>query len=595
MIPATKLAPGVQRDLFLLGYKNILASGLGGMAAATLLGSSLWSMRQTSGVLIWIVFAYATNSFAWYLLFAFRKDAKVLPTVAIDEHTLKRISRWRGLHTLFVVASTCIWAGLCALLDASDPRANVLILVCILAVLAFAASSHGVHNILSFLLSVAVGFPIMLFYLPGAFVQSVTPISVLFCLFGVACIVIAVNAHKTMIEAIELRISNGELASRYALAAESADKASREKSNFLAAAAHDMRQPVHSLLLLQGLLRQADLPEQNQSVLDQMQLATNTIGNLFDSVMELSRLESGTTLPQFEAISIERFVAERIAQHLPLAAEKGLRIRFRKSRSSQGAWVSADRILLMRLFDNLIGNAIKYTSSGGVLVTLRKHTARQLYLEIWDTGLGIATADIERVFEPYVQIGNETRNREKGLGLGLAIVKNSAALMSVPLSVASKLGKGSRFRMTLTKTASPVLASNVKVNETRTDEPSFSLKDVRILVLEDDLMVTSALEAVFASWQVDFKHARSFDDVRVGNWVPQLVLSDYRLPGPINGLQSLDLLRKQFPNVTCVLQTGELSPEIPNAAQAKGYGLLVKPVTLEALAGAMQRALMKAS
>jgi two-component system, sensor histidine kinase len=591
VIPASKLSPGVQRDLFLLGYKNILASGIGGMAAATLLGGALWSMRQTNSVLVWIAFAYATNSFAWYLLFAFRKDAKVLPTLALDESTLKRVARWRAFHTLFVVASTCIWAGLCALLDASDPRANVLILVCILAVLAFAASSHGVHNILSFLLSVAVGFPIMLFYLPGAFIQSVTPISVLFCMFGVACIVIAVNAHRTMIEAIELRLSNGDLAARYALAAESADKASREKSNFLAAATHDMRQPVHSLVLLQGVLQQANMNEQNRSVLDQMQLATNTISKLFDSVMELSRLESGSVLPQFEPIAIESFVAERISQQLPSAAEKGLRIRFQKSRASLGAWISADRILLMRLIDNLIGNAIKYTAVGGVLVTLRPSTARRLYLEVWDTGLGIAEADLDRVFEPYVQVGNEARNREKGLGLGLAIVRSSAVLMSTPLAVSSKLGKGSRFRMELTNTAPPLLASNVTVNDSHMGEPAVFFKDVRILVLEDDPMVTSALEAVFATWEMDVKHARCYEEIRVGSWVPQLILSDYRLPGSMDGLQCLDMLRQQFPRVACVLQTGEFSMEIPRAVHAKGYELVAKPVSVEVLAQTIRRAI----
>jgi CheY-like chemotaxis protein len=302
-------------------------------------------------------------------------------------------------------------------------------------------------------------------------------------------------------------------------------------------------------------------------------------------------LESGSTLPQFEPIAIESFVAERIAQQLPLAAEKGLRIRFRKSRSSLGAWVSADRMLLMRLVDNLIGNAVKYTATGGVLVMLRKPTERGFCLEVWDTGIGIATEDLDRVFDPYVQVGNQARNREKGLGLGLAIVKSCAALMSMTVSVSSKLGKGSRFRMELTKAAPHLLQSKATVNDSVTSELSFSFKNVRILVLEDDPMVTSALEAVFTNWEMDFKHARSYEEIRIDSWVPQLVLADYRLPGSIDGLQSLDRLRQRFPNVACVLQTGEMSAEIPLAVQAKGYGLVAKPVTLEVLAQTIRRAL----
>jgi two-component system, sensor histidine kinase len=591
MIPASNLSPGVQRDLFLLGYKNILASGFGGIAAATLLGGALWSMRQTQSILIWIVFAFVTNSFAWYLLFAFRKDAKSLSTAPVDKSILKRLAHWRTLHTLFVVASTCIWASLCALLDAADPRANVLILVCILAVLAFAASSHGVHNILSFLLSTAVGFPILLFYLPGAFTQSVTPISVLFCMFGVACLVIAVNAHKTMIEAIELRISNGELATQYAIVAKQAEQANKDKSNFLAAAAHDMRQPVHSLLMLQGLLRQSTQQSNQGMVLDQMQAATSTIGQLFDSVMEFSRLESGSTIAHLEPIHIESFLASRVAQHLPMAAEKGLRIRMRKSSTAIGAWVNADRVLLMRLVDNLITNAIRYTHKGGVLICLRKHSARKIYLDIWDTGVGIALKDVDRVFEPYVQVGNDSRNRDKGLGLGLSIVKSCTELMATPLSLVSKFGEGTRFRIQLSRIGAPIVpAKNVEVDAVPRIPISFNR--LRVLLLEDDPMVSNAMNAVLTSWGAEVKYAISYSKLNLGPWVPELIICDYRLPGGMDGLATLDVLRGQFPRVPCLLQTGEISPDIPLRAQSSGYGVLVKPITVEILAAAIQKALV---
>jgi two-component system, sensor histidine kinase len=591
MIPAFTLAPGVQRELFILGYKNILASGIGGMAAATLLGAALWSMRQTQSVLLWMGFAYATNCFAWYLLFAFRNDARQVLTAQIDQATLKRISQWRFLHTLFVVASCCIWAGLCALLDVADPRANVLILVCMLAVLAFAASSHGVHNIVSFVLSVVIGLPIMLYYLPGAFTLSVTPIAILFGMFGVVCVITAINANRTMITAIELRLSNDELVSQYALAAERADQASREKSNFLAAAAHDMRQPVHSLMLLQGVLRQTEGISKSYAVLDQMQSATTTIASLFDSVMELSRLESGGIVAHSEPIAIESFVAQRIAQNLPTAAEKGLRIRFCKNSSSVGAWISADKVLLMRLIDNLIGNAIKYTPQGGVLIALRKHTPRKLFLEVWDTGVGIVSSDVRRIFEPYFQVDNPTRNRERGLGLGLAIVRNCADLMAIPIVVTSKLGSGTRFRLTLTKTSAPSYTAPVlseKQAPSKPDSEVYCFRGLRVLVLEDDMLVMNAMEAVFSSWSIDFKHARCFDEIAVGSWKPQLVLCDYRLPGRLNGLASLEQIIQRYPDVPCILQTGELSSDIPKVAQAKGYGLLVKPVTIEALAAEMK-------
>jgi signal transduction histidine kinase len=590
MTPASKLEPGVQRELFRLGYKNILASGVGGFAAAALLGLTLWGMRPSNGLLIWVVCAFCTNSFAWFLHFAFRKHAVLLERGDASRVGLNIVARWRHLHTIFVVASACVWAGICALLSISDPRANTLILVCVLAILAFAASSHGVHNFLSFLLSALISIPIMLLFLRNAFTQSVLPIGILFVMFGVVCTLIARNANRTMIEAIRFRLSNEQLAEQRAQEARRADQANRDKSSFLAAAAHDMRQPVHALLMLQGLLRQTKEPYQHQAILDQMQVATGTIGQLFDSVMELSRLESGTARAHMEPVDIEAFLTDRVSQYTSVAAQKGLPIRVYKSANTRGAWVNADRVLLMRIVDNLIGNALRYTETGGILLSLRKHSARKLYLEVWDTGVGIPARDLERVFDPYVQLGNDVRSREKGLGLGLAIVKNSAQLMGVAVEVKSRPGRGSRFRLLLGRVA-PQPASPVRTNLAGSTLEEFSLKGRNVLVIEDDPMVTSALLAVLALWGAEVRHAMSYDELQLGVWSPHLILCDQRLPGRFDGLGTLDRLKASYPAAACIIQTGEMAPEIPIRAQAKGYTLLAKPVTVEVLGESIQRAL----
>jgi signal transduction histidine kinase/CheY-like chemotaxis protein len=594
MTPASKLEPGVQRELFRLGYKNILASIVGGFVSASLLGLTLWSMRPSRAVALWVICAFTTNAFAWFLKIVFRKHAQAMVLDELHRPSLNVLAKWRLMHTLFVVASACVWAGICTLLDISDPRANVLILVSVLSVLAFAASSHGVHNILSFVLSTLISIPIILMFLHNAFTQSVLPIAVLFVMFGVACTLIAINANRTMIEAIRLRLSNQELAQQRALEAGRADQANRDKSSFLAAAAHDMRQPVHALLMLQGLLRQTKEPHQHQAILDQMQIATSTIGQLFDSVMELSRLESGTAKARMEPVNIEAFLADRVAQHLPAARQKGLRIRVRKSRNALGAWVNADRVLLMRLVDNLLGNALRYTEQGGVLISLRKHSARKLFLEIWDTGIGIPASEIGRIFDPYVQLGNEIRNREKGLGLGLAIVKNSAQLMGLTMEVKSRPGRGSCFRLLLSRVAAPPIevpkqeASQVVLDK-------FSLKGQNVLIIEDDPLVTKALLAVLELWGAETRHVMSYDDLALGSWSPNIILCDQRLPGLHDGLDTLDRLKAAYPFAACILQTGEISPEIPLKAQSKGFGLLPKPVTIEVLSQTIRRALRAAT
>ncbi len=590
MTPASKLEPGVQRELFRLGYKNILASGVGGFAAAALLGLTLWGMQPSKGLLIWIVCAFCTNSFAWFLHFTFRKHSLFLERGDSSRVSLATVARWRHLHTIFVVASACVWAGICSLMSISDPRANTLILVCVLAILAFAASSHGVHNILSFQLSAFISIPIMLLFLRNAFTQSVLPIGILFVMFGVVCTLIARNANRTMIEAIRLRLSNEQLAVQSSLEAHRADQASRDKSSFLAAAAHDMRQPVHALLMLQGLLRQTKEPQQHKAILDQMQAATSSIGQLFDSVMELSRLESGTAGVRLEPVNIEVFLSDRVSQYTLMAAQKGLRIRVYQSASTHGAWVNVDHVLLMRVVDNLVGNALRYTETGGLLISLRKHSARKLYLEVWDTGIGIPSGDLERVFDPYVQLGNEVRNREKGLGLGLAIVKNSAQLMGVPVEVKSRLGRGSRFRLLLGRVAAQ-RSSPPDPNFAGSTFEEFFLAGRKVLVIEDDPMVTNALLAVLALWGAEVRHAISYDELQLDAWNPQLILCDQRLPGRFDGLGTLDRLKASYPAAACILHTGEMAPELPIKAQAKGFALLTKPLTVEVLGGAIRREL----
>jgi two-component system, sensor histidine kinase len=586
MIPASKLEPGVQRELFRLGYKNILASNIGGLAAAVLMGLTLWDMRHTQGVLIWTACALSSNALAWFLLLAFRKPSKLQG----ESLTLSLVSRWRTLHTVFIVASACVWGGSGALLDINDPRGNALIMAVILAILAFSASSHGMHNILSFLLSAALSLPIMLIFLKNAFVGSVTPITVLFLLFAVVCTIIAVNAHRTMIEAIRLKLANEELAAQRTTEAQRADQANRDKSNFLAAAAHDMRQPVHALQMLQGLLRQSDEPQKSRAIIDQMEVATRSIGQLFDSVMELTKLESNQAAAKMEPIEIDTFITDRVKQHLPIAAQKGLRIRVHKSRSLTGAWVSADPLLLMRVVDNLIGNALRYTEKGGVLIGLRRHSPRRFYLEVWDTGIGIAEDNMQRIFNPYVQIDNQVRSREKGLGLGLSIVKNSLLLMASDIELRSNFGKGSRFRFLLTKVAAPPKPAAKSIVPTGAT-PAASCDGKQILIIEDDPLVANALLVVLQQWGADTRHAICLDHVNLGDWVPDLIICDQRLPGELDGIQTLESLKTRYPQAACILQTGELSADIPLKAQAHGYILLFKPVSIEVFGRVLDEAL----
>ncbi len=230
-----------------------------------------------------------------------------------------------------------------------------------------------------------------------------------------------------------------------------------------------------------------------------------------------------------------------------------------------------------------------------MLLSLRPaHAGQGLWLEVWDTGVGMTQKDMARIFDPYVQLGNRERDRSKGLGLGLAIVKHACELLGLTVSVQSVPRRGSCFRVTLA-------ARLITTDRVRTDVgpvraasqlPALPrqpwLMGRRVLLVEDDPLVVAAMQALLAGWGLDLRCTARGDvsvlDACPPGWAPECVLSDYRLPGPLNGLAVLDLLQQRFPRVMTVLLTGEMASSVQQEAEDAGYLLLSKPVDAGVLA-----------
>lgn len=225
-------------------------------------------------------------------------------------------------------------------------------------------------------------------------------------------------------------------------ARDEADRANRAKSFFLATASHDLRQPLQALQLLSSSLRRRVSDPTSVELFEQHQQALNAMTEMLNAVLEIGRLESGAVEPRLEEVAVARIFAELASQFEPLATAKGLRFEI----ESCNEHLLTDRVLLLRMIQNLLANAVKYTASGGISMCCR-HGMDCLRIEIADTGIGIPADRLHSIFDAYYQLDHQ--HRGQGLGLGLAIVKRTATLLGYDIDIQSQPGEGTRFRISI--------------------------------------------------------------------------------------------------------------------------------------------------
>jgi signal transduction histidine kinase len=354
---------------------------------------------------------------------------------------------------------------------------------------------------------------------------------------------------------------------------EAAEAAVLAKSRFLAAASHDLRQPLHALTLLIAALRERGLQGEARRLVEHIDGSASAREGLLNALLDLSKLDAGVVEAHMEGFPAQRILDNLTRQFTPQAREKGLRLRIHGS----ACWLHSDPILLQRILNNLVSNALRYTDRGGVLVGLRRAPGGVRF-EVRDSGRGIPAAFRERIFEEYFQLENPERHRDKGLGLGLAIVSRLARLLGSNVEVESTPGRGSCFRFQVTRCQPPE-------HPVATEPAAFALPLAGILVafLDDDEQILEAMMLVFEQWGVEMAVGSEVEEVRdelreLGR-APDLILSDYRLRGGCTGIDAVRLLREAFgESIPAALITGDTAPETIQAIDASGLALLHKPL-----------------
>jgi CheY-like chemotaxis protein len=359
-----------------------------------------------------------------------------------------------------------------------------------------------------------------------------------------------------------------------------ANKANQDKSAFLAAASHDLRQPVHAIMLLGHALQMKTRDGEARALVDQILAAGKALSDQFNSLMELSRLESGSYALNIQSLPLAEFLRRKMQAQQEVAASRGITLRLRTDWRLAQAGLHSDISLLNRILDNLLDNALKFSPAGStVLLRVQKRKGR-LRFAVQDQGAGIPAHEQENVFLPHVQLANPARERARGIGLGLSIVKEAAQLLQAELVLHSTPGRGSCFLLTLPPgmlvTQATALPLPARARQSSSEEMA-GLRGKQLLIVEDDPMVAGALQTWAESWGMQVVHHAEPQKVPP-QLAADLVICDIRLPGAHDGIHWLSQWLAEWPDAGGVLVSGEAGDAVQERAEQEGLLLLAKPV-----------------
>ncbi|WP_207462303.1 PAS domain-containing protein [Azospirillum sp. SYSU D00513] len=363
-------------------------------------------------------------------------------------------------------------------------------------------------------------------------------------------------------------------------AKEEAERANIAKSKFLAAASHDLRQPMQSLLLFLDILK-PHVAAKGQEALKHLGRGLDALRDLLDSLLDISQLDAGVVQPTIESFSIQDLVEQIGTAYKPIAVADGLAFEITACPSV----VRSDRMLLGRMVRNLVENALRYTEHGRIGIECHEAEGR-LQLRIRDTGIGIPPEHLERIWQEFHQVGNPERDRNRGLGLGLAIVQRLSHLLDHPVHVRSSPGEGSVFTVELPLGEAVPAHAPASAKE-MVGNGRFAV------VVDDDAIVLLGLKAIFEAWGYEVLAAGSAPQAlaeldELGRR-PDIVISDYRLRERQSGTDAILRIRQACGrDVPGIILTGETGAEIQQEAASHGLHIIHKPVTPRQLGDALE-------
>ncbi len=383
---------------------------------------------------------------------------------------------------------------------------------------------------------------------------------------------------KVMSRSILLSRSNEELAERLKTEKQEAEYANLSKSRFLAAASHDLRQPLHALGLFANQLGKNTKQSEQQNLNREIKVSVKVLSTMLDALLDVSRIDSNELRISRQDFCLGDLMQTIRSEYSSLAESKDIEL---KVHSSNKICVNSDPAQLDRMIRNLVSNAIRYTDNGKVVVGVRWRP-EQYEVQVWDTGIGMEKHQLGNIFEEFYQVDNPERDREKGVGLGLSIVNRLSTLLEHPIKVSSESGKGSCFSILLPKSDKPVNKYTVQeLNESL-------LAGMIVLVIDDDTAVLRGMRRLLENWQGTVFTAQSGEEailiLEQEGVLPDVVISDYRLRENERGDDVLVRLNEYMgTRLNSILMTGDLEFSISSNLRIADLRIIHKPVDADQL------------
>ncbi len=497
----------------------------------------------------------------------------------------QRIFRQGRDYLVFSLISGCIWGSAGVFFFKPEEVAQFTFLFLTL----FAMISGSMTALSARPLNyVAYALPSMLPICTNLFLQE----SLFYRWMGIASLVyltltlvMSRNMHKAISHSLMLKYQNMDLLDDLKQQTEAAQRANLDKSRFLAAASHDLRQPLHAVNLFVEALGAKLTTEAQARDMVRIRRGLDSLGELFDALLDISRMDTGSIPVRKLDFRIGPLLHKLADAYGLEARRKGLDLHV----TSCGLVVRSDPVLLERMLRNLLSNAIRYTTKGEIRLICTPH-GDHLIIEVRDTGPGIPSQSQDDVFTEFFQLDNPERNRGKGLGLGLAIVRRLSVLLDHPVRLESTPGQGAVFSLRVPigdARAIPADISQSARSENR-------LAGKQILVIDNEADILEGMRGLLEDWQCRFVGAESAASaLRLveDGLCPDCIVSDYRLPGKLDGCALIARLREHTGTIPALLISGDTSAAIYHQAQAAGLVFLAKPIKPAQLRVAMMQEL----
>ena len=572
--------------LYERAHLTTIAMGLG----ALILCAVMWSEITAASMVVWGVLIAANQLWRTVLARAF---ARMRPGPAATP-------RWGRYWAIGSTLAGALWGGAAIAMFPTSPAYQALLIVCV-----FGATMGGLNL-------TAVYKPSFYGFVLPALVPLIARVawvgdSVHLFTAGVLSVVLAFvvgfghRLNDVLTRSLVIRYENVDLIAelkdrtRSALEARgAAEAANRAKSQLLAAASHDLRQPLHALGLYVAALAARARDAEWRPLVAHVESAANALEIQFAQLIDLSRLDAGVLVPEPGTVTLAPLFARIRAEFAPQAAARGLSLSIVPTRLA----VHSDAALLERIVGNLVANAVRYTSRGGVVVGVRRRGTR-VAIDVVDTGIGIAPAHRQRIFEEFYQVKDDAQRvtERRGMGLGLAIVRRFADLLGHAIELQSREGHGSRFRVLVARAkATAPRASRVLARSAR-EEPTLarSFSGRLVAVVDDDDATVDAMRTLFETWDATVVCGDAIESLiaNIGavERYPDLIVADLRLAGGRSGIDAVRRLRDELGfAIPAIIVSGDTGSQAEREARAAGLMLLPKPVvgaTLRAAATAL--------